>query len=53
MTGMYPHLDLLGKMCNILIWLVPRGQQSAFVFHELLQLVGELLKHLSLGQELL
>lgn len=53
MTGTYPHLDVLGEMCNVLIWLVPRGQQSVFVFHELLQLAGELLECLGLGQELL
>lgn len=50
---MYPYLDLLGEMCNILIWLIPRGQHSTFVFHELLKLAGELLKHLCLGQQLL
>lgn len=50
---MYPHLDLLGEMCNVLIWLIPRSQHSIFVFHELLKLVGELLKHLCLWQQLL
>lgn len=53
MAGMFPYLDLLGEMCNILIWLIPRGQHSTFVFHELLKLTGELLEHLCLGQELL
>lgn len=53
MAGMIAHLDLLGEMCNILIGLIPRGQHPTSVVHELLKLVGELLEHLRLGQELL
>lgn len=50
---LHPHLDLLEEMCNVLIWLIPRGQHPVFVFHELLQLVREMLEHLCLGQQLL
>lgn len=49
----YPHLDLLEEMRNILIWLISRGQHPIFVFHELLQLFRKMFKHLCLGQELL